>query len=151
MWHLETWFCVGFGSAGLTGGSGDLKGFIHHKCFCDFTASQHDTWEERSCQTNLISFSDEITSLVDKVNCTDIIDLGFYKALGLGSQDILIKKLALCNINKEHFQLISNWLDDRSPSSSEWWIIPEEGVFSWKSTGISKKKQLLLNIFINEL
>lgn len=67
------------------------------------------TWlkRSRSCQTNLISFSDEITSLVDKVNCIDIIDLGFYKALGLAPQDILIKKLALCNTNKAHFQLIS--------------------------------------------
>lgn len=45
--------------------------------------------------------------MVDKVNCIDVIDLGFYKALGLAPQDILIKKLALCNINKAHFQLIS--------------------------------------------
>lgn len=151
MWHLGTQFCVGLGSTGLTVGSGDLTGFFHYKWFCDFTASQHDTWEERSCQTNFISFSDEITSLVDKVNCIDIIDLGFYKALGLGPQDILIKKLALCNINKEHFQLISNWLDDRPHSSYQWWIIPEEGVFSGKSTGISRKTQLLHNAFINEL
>jgi len=67
--------------------------------------------------------------LVDKVNCIDTIDLGFYKALGLAPQDILIKKLALCNINKAHFQLISNWLDDRSQSSYQWWIFPEGGVF----------------------
>lgn len=139
MWHLGTWFCVVLGSAGLTVGNAYLNGFLHHTWFCDFTASQHDTWEERFCQTNSISFSDEITSLVDKVNCIDTIDLGFYKALGLGSQNFLIKKLALCNINKEHFQLIRNWLDDRSHSSYQWWIIPEEGVFSLKSTQIRKK------------
>lgn len=68
----------------------------------------------------MFSFSDEITSWVDKVNFIAIIDLGFYKALGLAPQGILIKKLALCSINKAHFQLISNWLDDRSQSSYQW-------------------------------
>lgn len=45
--------------------------------------SQHGFMENRSRQTNLISFSDEITSLVDKGNCKDVIYLAVVKCLTL--------------------------------------------------------------------
>lgn len=45
--------------------------------------SQHSFMENRSCQTNLISFFDKITSLVDKGNCKDVIYLAVVRCLTL--------------------------------------------------------------------
>lgn len=45
--------------------------------------SQHGFMENRSCQSNQISFFDEITSLVDKGNCKDIIYLAVVRCLTL--------------------------------------------------------------------
>jgi len=69
--------------------------------------------ECRSCQPNLISFSDEITSLVvinAECNSMDVIDLDFINAFDLLLHDSLIKKLALHNINKPHVNQIKHRL-----------------------------------------
>lgn len=39
MYHLGTWFCGQFGSAGLTVGPDDLRGFFQPKQFCDSVPS----------------------------------------------------------------------------------------------------------------
>jgi len=48
--------------------------------------SQHGFMENRSCQTNMISFFDEITSLVDKGSCKDVIYLAVVRRLTCISQ-----------------------------------------------------------------
>jgi len=73
--------------------------------------------ECRSCQPNLISFSDEITSLVVinvECNSMDVIDLDFINAFDLLLHDSLIKKLALYNINSARVKWIKNCLNGSS-------------------------------------
>lgn len=76
--------------------------------------SQHGFMENRACQTNLISFLDEITSLVDKGNCKDVIYLGCCKRFDFVSHNLLIKKLALCDISGAR----GKWINNQLPGSS---------------------------------
>lgn len=57
--------------------------------------------ENRACQTNLISLCDEITNLVDRGNCPDVIGLDLQRVFDLVSNDIWFKKkFVLYSINK---------------------------------------------------
>lgn len=49
-------------------------------------------YENRACQTNLILLCDEITNLVDKGNCPEVIGLDLWRAFDLVSNDIWFKK-----------------------------------------------------------
>lgn len=51
-------------------------------------ASQNGFMENRSCQRNVISFFDEITHLVDKSDCVEVIDSS--KAVSAARADTLI-------------------------------------------------------------
>lgn len=55
--------------------------------------------ENRACQTNLILFFDEITTLADK---EEIIE--FCKAFGFALCDFVIKNSVPYNINEAHFE-----------------------------------------------
>ena len=74
------------------------------------TRSQHVFVKNKSCQTNLISFFDRVTSPMDKGNAVDIIFLDFSKAFGKVPHDILISKVNRCGLDRPSVRWIHNWL-----------------------------------------
>ena len=70
----------------------------------------------RSCLTNLVSFCDKATSLVDEgkavdVVYLDIVYLDFSKAFDTVSHSILLEKLAAHGLDKCTLCWVKNWLD----------------------------------------
>ena len=55
--------------------------------------SQHGFMKGRSCLTNLISFYDWVTVLVNEGKAVDVVYLGFSKSFGTVSHSILLGKL----------------------------------------------------------
>ena len=64
------------------------------------TRSQHGFVKNKSCQTNLITFFDQVTSQIDRGKAVDVIYLDFSKAFENMSHDILISKLTRCGLDR---------------------------------------------------
>uniref|UniRef100_A0A803SNX3 Reverse transcriptase domain-containing protein n=1 Tax=Anolis carolinensis TaxID=28377 RepID=A0A803SNX3_ANOCA len=60
--------------------------------------SQHGFTKNKSCQTNLISFFDRVTSWVDTGNAVDVAYLDFSKAFDKVPHDLLANKLVKCGL-----------------------------------------------------
>ncbi|KAK4820735.1 hypothetical protein QYF61_004416 [Mycteria americana] len=68
----------------------------------------------RSCLTNLISFYDKVTRLVDEGKAVDDVYLDFSKAFDTVSHSILLEKLAAHGLDGCTLHWVKNWLDGRA-------------------------------------
>ena len=68
----------------------------------------------RSCLTNLISFYDRVTCLLDEGKAVDVVYLDFSKAFDTVSNNILLSKLATRGLDGHTLCWVKNCLDGRA-------------------------------------
>ena len=81
--------------------------------------SQHGFRKGRSCLTNLISFYDKVTHLVDEGKAVDVVYLEFSKAIDTVSHSILLEKLAAHGLDR--CKELAEWLGPKS--CGEWSLL----------------------------
>ncbi|RMC13004.1 hypothetical protein DUI87_10533 [Hirundo rustica rustica] len=77
---------------------------------------QHGFRRGRSCLTNLVSFYDLVTHLVDAGRAVDVVYLDFSKAFDTVSHSSLLDKLAARGLDRSTLCWVRNWLDGRAQS-----------------------------------
>jgi len=90
--------------------------------------SQHGFTNRRSCLTNLISFFDKVTQLVDEGKTVDVVYLDFSKAFDIVPHTILMEKLAAGGLDGRPLHWVKHWLDARP---KELWSMELNPVGGW--------------------
>ncbi|RMC06338.1 hypothetical protein DUI87_15769 [Hirundo rustica rustica] len=76
--------------------------------------SQHGFRRGRSCLTNLISFYDQVTHLVDAGRAVAVVYLEFNRAFDTVSHSRVLDKLAARGLDRSTLCWVRNWLDGRA-------------------------------------
>ena len=73
--------------------------------------SQHGFTNDRSCLTNLISFYDKVTRLVNEGQAVNVVYLDFSKAFDTVPHNILVEKLTAHSLDGRMLRWVKHWLD----------------------------------------
>lgn len=65
----------------------------------------------RSCLTNLISFCNKMTSLIDDGKVVNVVSLDFSKAFDTVFHSIFLEKLATHGLDRYILCWVKNWLE----------------------------------------
>ena len=75
---------------------------------------QHRFMRGRLCLTNLISFYNWVTRLVDEGKALDVVYLDFSKAFDTVSHSFLLRKLVTHGLDRYTLLWVRNWLEGRA-------------------------------------